>query len=506
MMKERSAEAKNLQLLLASPQEKDVRLGLDLASSAKVILKDLTRLTALALLHKSKSLRTSGMEALQSQTTTEEFDFIRQNWDTTYLHGKAAVLFDALARLGGSERIDANQLMRLNVQMRNVFPQDRVTDYPEAFRAFCESQLKESSWSGETELNLLYNAFPLLPREFTSWKVIRDLDILHLHQCGLKRLPADIGSLKKLKLLNVNDNKLRIFPESIEGLESLETLNLEGNPLELFPDGISKLPRLENLEVNLRKRVDYHAIGECRQLKVLKISSSKHPDPFSFISNLPALDRFEFLMDDLPQVIPIPDSLPEWKKLRFAELLLSPEQPFPAFVTQIPTLRDLEIGFANDFPEECQAVLQPNLNKITLKGLSWTEWPESWSHFPKLWTLQLEMTQLTALPDCFSICQDLSHLYLAHSPIKSLPPFVFQFKRLGLLMLSNLEIDAIPEEICELKGLNSLIINGCPIRKLPESLKKMTWMEEIKLTNLKLNKQDVLDLKTALPNTMVKWA
>jgi Leucine-rich repeat (LRR) protein len=499
-MGKRNDEAGNLQMLLASAQEKDVRLGLELANSVDVSLPDLTRLTAIALLHRSNEFRTSGMEALQTQTSSEEFAFIRKNWDATYLQGKPAVLFDALARIGESDRIEIDELMRLAVRMQNVFPKDRVRKYPEAFRAFCESSVTNG-----IELNLLQKPLGLLPAKFTDWDVVKDLEMLNLSKCRLQQLPPHFGSLKNLKLLNVSDNKLRRLPASIEGLEALETLNIVNNLFVEFPAGIAKLPRLQNLEVNLDSGIDYRAIGECKHLKNLNVPASKHPDPFSFLANLPALDDFKFTMAKDSPVIPIPNSLPKWKKLRYANLSLLPEQPFPEFITQMPELCNLEIVFTNEFPIHCIPVAQPNMHEIFLNHATWTHWPDTWSNFPNLSSLRLSNTHMTEVPDFLANCADFTQLHLGHSPIKSLPPFLFKLKKLRQLVLSHTEIEVIPEAIFELKNLTFLSINACPVRKLPESLKKMTWLEQITLTNIKLNKPDVLELIAALPNTLVKW-
>ncbi len=104
-------------------------------------------------------------------------------------------------------------------------------------------------------LNLSQNALREFPRDFTRLHTlllngnkginfdenccdnaerIEHLRRLELSQCGLERLPENIGNLRNLRILRLRSNELQSLPDSMKKLEKLEILDISGAKMPCF--------------------------------------------------------------------------------------------------------------------------------------------------------------------------------------------------------------------------------------------------------------------------------
>lgn len=493
-------EVANLQMLLGSAQEKDVRLGLHLADTTQVLLPDLTRILAFSFFHQKAEIREMGLKALQSQTSPQEFELIRKNWTSTYLSGHSTYFYDAVVRIGELDRIESDELLRQAVLHNKLFPKDRLRQYPIAFLTFCEIELQRGNF-----LTLEGMPIPVLPKAIASWDLFLNLRELNLARCGMTRLPQQIGNLKNLQSLDLSDNSIKSLPHSIGELTSLKTLELHSNPIAVLPKSFANLKNLLDLSLDLGKKTDHSAIAGCENLMDVSFNNSLHPEPFSGLTNLTEIFGITLKVSPECESLLLPETVDNWKKLKQVTIQLHQKHPFPVFITQLEQVENVALDGPGPLSRNCTPVPQPHLKRIWIKNPDWEEWPEHWAEFEGLEAINIEGGKLSQFPSTFKNCKGLQELKIHNSPFKEFPEFLSEWKKLWSIVISSTEISEIPEEVKGLRNLKVLEINACPVRELPGFLKEMTWLEHLVLKNLKLNKPDVLELQAALPNTVVEW-
>jgi hypothetical protein len=82
---------------------------------------------------------------------------------------------------------------------------------------------------------------------------LKNLETFYLSENNITILPPEIGQLTKLNYLYLNDNKLTSFPESVGQLTNLEMLNVANNKLTKLPESFGKLKKLKKLTIDLYK-------------------------------------------------------------------------------------------------------------------------------------------------------------------------------------------------------------------------------------------------------------
>jgi len=80
----------------------------------------------------------------------------------------------------------------------------------------------------------LKNNNPISDTLFESiTKVLKQLELLVLKNCGITRIPKTINNLSNLKSLNLNNNSIDVLPNELFELENIETLRIKENTKNL---------------------------------------------------------------------------------------------------------------------------------------------------------------------------------------------------------------------------------------------------------------------------------
>ena len=107
---------------------------------------------------------------------------------------------------------------------------------------------------------------------------IQNLRVLHIENCGLSQIPAEISRLtSSLKKLKFPRNKLSQIPETMSALGGLEQLDLSRNSIIRLPNTLFvSMDKIK--EVNLSGNAITYiptSIGACAALRVLDLSDNR---------------------------------------------------------------------------------------------------------------------------------------------------------------------------------------------------------------------------------------
>jgi len=126
------------------------------------------------------------------------------------------------------------------------------------------------------------NDLAVIPAEFGKLTELKSINLLKSY--SLKKLPEEIGNLKKLTFLRVDMTNLEALPAGIGGCESLQILNAANTPIQSVP---AEIGRLKNLLF-----LDLHSTG-----------IQKIPDSICQLTKLQSLDLGDTKLKALPQNI-----------------------------------------------------------------------------------------------------------------------------------------------------------------------------------------------------------
>ncbi len=153
------------------------------------------------------------------------------------------------------------------------------------------SQLKVCTWYPEITLlhNLNYlnitDELDSLPDEIS---MLKKLEVLDLHRCGLRSISPKIVELHKLKAINLYSNQLGAFPLELCELKELTELSIGGNKITEIPDNISNLTKLRSLNLFLLDNISLpETMLSMTGLKIEEANELKEtlPEKFHFLFN-----------------------------------------------------------------------------------------------------------------------------------------------------------------------------------------------------------------------------
>ncbi len=112
----------------------------------------------------------------------------------------------------------------------------------------------------------------MLETLFRPFSPFRELRLLSLKSCYLKRLPEVVCQLTNLEELNLAYNKLSTLPEAIGQLKSLEKLDLRYNKLSTLPESLGHLKNLKELYLQENQLSTLpESFGQLTNLKILSL-------------------------------------------------------------------------------------------------------------------------------------------------------------------------------------------------------------------------------------------
>lgn len=142
---------------------------------------------------------------------------------------KLAVRGEELARKDPASRSDSAVLKHLRTRVSK--PAALKVRRDQAGRV---TAIRIDDWWGDVDL----------PGEIGHLSELTDLEFA---PCTLKRIPRELGVLRKLRRLSVFQCNLRSLPDEIGHLELLEELCVAGNRFRGFPSAVCRLRRLKRL-------------------------------------------------------------------------------------------------------------------------------------------------------------------------------------------------------------------------------------------------------------------
>ncbi|URE24515.1 NB-ARC domain [Musa troglodytarum] len=99
---------------------------------------------------------------------------------------------------------------------------------------------------------------------------LKNIRVLILQNCGMKKLPETIDDLVHLRYLDISENtSIQRLPESLCDLHNLQTLILQGCQLQSFPQGMSKLMKLRKIHAEDEIISKINEVGKLTSLQEL---------------------------------------------------------------------------------------------------------------------------------------------------------------------------------------------------------------------------------------------
>ena len=157
------------------------------------------------------------------------------------------------------------------------------------------------------------NELEIIPAEFGNLTEITSIDLLKSY--GIRRIPEEIGNLKKLEFFRIDLTSLEELPKGIDGCESLRVLNISNTDIKTLPVEIGNLKNLEFLDIHSNDIENIpDSICNLTKLVSLDIGYTKLKSLPENIGNLTELVRLKLFGGQLKI---LPSSVKNLKKLRY---------------------------------------------------------------------------------------------------------------------------------------------------------------------------------------------
>jgi len=215
-----------------------------------------------------------------------------------------------------------------------------------------DKSIEAVNFDGETGLNIN-----------TRQKILKNkqLNILSLHNCNIKKFPTKITQLKQLQTLDLSNNQLSAIPAEIGQLKELRILYLSNNQLSAIPTEIGQLKELRILYLSGNQLSAIPAeIGQLRNLQTLYLSYNK-------LSSLPAkiveLENLQTLDLRFNKLHSLPAEIGQLRNLQTLYLSYNDKlTSLPAEIGQLANLQNLDLWNTNLSKQEIQKIkkLLPN--------------------------------------------------------------------------------------------------------------------------------------------------
>ena len=294
----------------------------------------------------------------------------------------------------------------------------------------------------------------VLPDSFAKLVNLKKFDF---SKCNLHNLPSYICNWEKLRKLIISMENtfqgpftdIKRMPENIGNLKKLKSLSLFGTGFTKIPDSISNCP-LENLILTGSYKTLPNSFGELFKLKTLELHSDKKislPESFGSLSALTKLEiRTPFLV--------LPESF-----------------------SGLKTLNKLSIETYNvKLPDSFGTLSE--LRELTLDAEKMQYIPDSIGQCRNLNSFWLKSEKLNKLPDSFCNLKNLKDLYLETFALKELPGKLGNLTFLNNIDIFSGAITELPKTMIKLKDLKTLILDLHNLKELP------SWIETISINNI----------------------
>lgn len=480
-------------MLLLSQDEDSILLGLELALSPEIQMRQLTPVVALSLFHPRPSVRDSSRQVLMRISPPGLQDHIRLHWQETHVRGKARVFYAAVKALGKFPGLEAPRFMQMAVRLTMKFPEGVAHDHPLAFLEWCKRRIYQGN-----ALHLDGYQIPVLPSSIGQLTELKELSLRH---CGLKRLHPSLGKLPKLSRLDISDNNLTELPDYLSQLEQLMDLRWADNPLVSFPKVLGQLPAIQKLDLDLKKMTDLHGLENCTHLGWLALKKGNFEQLPKEVIPLKQLQSLEVCEAGLTG---LPAEIAKFQNLTELDLGGNAFGEMPEVVLELTGLRSFAIGRVNRPGKVTSLAPLKNLLRLTVEG-DLDHWPAGWCQLPELMGLHLTESKLSDLPPEFAQLQSLSSLDLSENKFEYFPKVLMELPELMHLNFHNNQLAELPPEIGDLQSLSVLDLSHNPLTSLPEEIFKLKRLVRLDLQNTRLPLEQIKRLTAAYPKAKVRF-
>ena len=332
------------------------------------------------------------------------------------------------------------------------------------------------------ELHLTGHEIRDLPESISH---LEHLQVLDLSECSLSAFPDVVCELTSLESLDLHSNEIKSLPDCVKNLVNLRSMDLRYCGLEQYPEIVLEMPSLTEVVVYEGDRADAFP----RQLNKLKIMtqldmSNMHlnvcPDIVGKLESLIELnlERNRYLSS-------LPNSLAQLTSLRKLSLAGCNLSRYPEVVSELTALQNLNLSWNEELKSVSSSVVQlRNLRTLDVTGCGIREYPEVFFDMPWLTCVHFKLysgklQELFALP--VSELKNTKTIDLSGSNLLILPNFLFKLTSLEELNLSGIKVydDDVLSSLTELRALQKLILKGSSLPHFPDVLCRLTTLREL---------------------------
>ncbi len=398
----------------------------------------------------------------------------------------------------GEESVE-NQFLDINLQL-NMEYGDLLKKYPPFINV---EKRKGGVWihdwrSYPTTIHYTF----LKESQLSSGGEGGEVSIYNCHISGMilrytAKIPDTIGNLSKLKFLSIEYSEdLVELPESFKMLKNLRYLYIHETGLTELPD-FSQLPRLRYLSLD---GVEFNSIPQWVKTKARKYHSLKYVKESVNKSDAYVLGLLEILIgipiDNVRRKV-IEDTISYEENFTTAtkadinakidneEYITSEMERYfydphgtksykineEGYVTGISLTSSEGLSISiKHLPEEIgnlqylKVLMISTGYKLTL--------PESLGNLKSLEYLNLSRNIIKTIPESIGELTSLRHLDLNENQITRIPETIGNLQNLEFLNLDNNKIESIPKTLINLKSLRTIYLDEDSVAKIPKEIKE----------------------------------
>eukprot|EP00002_Diphylleia_rotans_P040607 TRINITY_DN966_c0_g1_i12.p1 TRINITY_DN966_c0_g1~~TRINITY_DN966_c0_g1_i12.p1 ORF type:complete len:544 (-),score=89.29 TRINITY_DN966_c0_g1_i12:2174-3805(-) len=387
------------------------------------------------------------------------------------------------------------------------FENNQITDIPPWI----------SNLQNLTMLNMSDNKISSVPTEIVH---IRALRSIKLSSNRIEDFPTHALELPNLAELDLYNNKIAEFPATLQSLRTDFKLCLRSNRFEHTPSwalrfltshidrDIQKLckppvsfspkdhPLLATFLMLNHQRFIPEVLSQMTRLQALSLEATGICGFPHFLSSLTSLTQLNAPNNKISR---IPGWLESFSLLEELSLRGNMLTEIPEFISRMTSLTNLEFSEnqIHTLPEFFSAL-------TTLKSLSifngFAQTPPSYLFLPGLEALRIDhearihydvdgvrpisltyRSNMTELPESFSLMTRLEELDLEGNELSALPPIIMDFQNLTSLNLSRNKFTSLPEQISSLTKLEVLMLYGLEMEMLPPWISRLQHLHQLGL-------------------------
>ena len=278
----------------------------------------------------------------------------------------------------------------------------------------------------------------------------------------------------------------RNIPDFISVMRKIQ-LNLERRQLSYLPTCLmefDKIMEFVSLENNLFTHIPA-PILTYRHLQHLNLGNNRIGELPSSFWNYPELRHLNLRNNILNEISP---DIEKFHNLEYLDVRSTHYIQLPSTLSNLKKLHTLYWGLSMYDENKAPHISITDNLKIIAACKSLKE-------------LHLNIPHWEHCPNSIGLLSNLQHLCLNYGKLKDLPESLRDLKNLQSLDLNGQALSNIPFVLTQLPNLRRLCINSSMLKQVPEYIGGLHQLEYLQLPHTIQNTENILRLKSALPNT-----